>query len=347
MINSNLETLKSYALENPKKFAPYYMDNSESICKWIRDFDGVKTQMDLKNIENQMDLLSFSLVFSDLITLFAIGNGELELTVPKGKKLTSVVKEITFPKEIIDKYSIRVSSNDFVPAYVTSSNEQLKHFASELEFLLEKNKVVLRPDRAILAKRSIKDNDGNIVWDLIGVDPDSPGKQWLISEKTNQTNSLPIIDNLRNENYQRELQSITIPYLTGIKLTDLYKVIEDNNDCVSSFRSHIKELIQKHDSVKNLNEINQDLIRPDIDKLNGRFSKVAQMHKLRVYGTVVATAVVSLASLNALGINAAIFGLLGTGGLGILNSESKYNEEISLLKDNPMFLLWKIKQLRK
>jgi hypothetical protein len=279
--------------------------------------------------------------------LYPRGEGELKLTVPKREKLISVVDKITIPGELYSKYFQNINSEDFVPAYVTSGYEELKHLATELEYLIDKNKIILRPDRIILARRSNKTQEGNNIWDVLGVDPNSPVKQWIVSEKTSQTNSLPLIDNLVNENLQKELQSIVVPYLSGIKLTDLYKVVEDNSDCISTFRSHIKDLIRNYHSIKSLKEINQDLIRPDVDKLNGRFKKVAEMHKLRVYGTLVVSATISLASLNMLGINTAIYGLLGTGGLGIINSESKYKADMSSLKDNPMFLLWKIKQLKK
>lgn len=346
MIQTTLKKLQELAEHDQKHFTLFYIDNSETICNWIKTFDGVKTQMNLHNTRNQIDLLRFSLVFSDLITLYALGTGEIKITTPKVDRPQSLIKSLTIPQEIFTKYKLLKSPSDFIPGYISCGFEQLRDFSIDLRKPIAKNRIILRPDRIVLTLTDQKAPDGGRIWQALGVDKNSPVNQWIVSEKTAQTDSIPLIDNLPDSKYQKELQTIMVPYLTGITINDLEKVIEDNLDCISNFRSHIKGLVKNHDSIKNLNEINNDLIKPEVDKINRKFKQVSNMHKMRVAGVVSVTAVISMAALTTLGINAAMYGLLGAGGLGLINSESKYQEDLSNLEDNPMFLLWKIKQLK-
>jgi hypothetical protein len=347
MIQATLKKLQDLAEHDQKRFVMFYVDESETICNWIKSFDGVKTQMNLHSIKNQIDLLRFSLVFSDLITLYTLGEGEKKITTPKPDRPQSLIKSLTIPQEIFTKYKLLKPTTNFIPGYISCSFEQLRDFSINLRKPISKNRIVLRPDRIVLTLTDEIAKDGGRVWQALGVDQDSPVNQWIVTEKTAMTDAIPIIDNLPDSKNQKELQTIMVPYLSGITINDLEKVIEDNSDCISNFRSYIKELIKNHVSIKNLNEINNDLIKPEVEKINRKFKHVSNLHKMRVAGVVSVTAVISMATLTTLGINAAIFGLLGAGGLGLINSESKFQEDLTNLEDNPMFLLWKIKQLKK
>lgn len=347
MIHTTLKKLQDLAEHDQKHFVLYYIEHSEPICNWIKSFDGVKTQMNLHNVRNQIDLLRFSLVFSDLITLYALGEGEKKITTPKADKQLPFIKSLTIPQDILTKYKLLKSPSDFIPGYISCSYEQLRDFSIDLRKPISKNRIILRPDRIVLSLTDQKAPDGGRIWQALGVEKDSPVNQWIVSEKTAQTNAIPLIDNLPDSENQKDLQTIMVPYLTGITLNDLEKVIEDNYDCISNFRSHIKGLVHNHSSIKSLNEINNDLIKPEVEKINRKFKAVTNMHKMRVAGVVSVTAVISMASLTTPGINAAIYGLLGAAGLGLIGWENKFQEDLSNLEDNPMFLLWKIKQLKK
>lgn len=347
MIQDTLKKLQQLAAHEQQKFTLFYIDNSESICNWIQTFDGVKTQMNLHSVKKQIDLLRFSLVFSDLIILYPLGEGEKKITVPKTDKPQSLMKSLTIPREILSKFDLLKTPFEFIPGYISCGFEQLKHFSIELRQPLAKNRMVLRPDRIVLTPTDQKSPDGGRIWQALGVEKDSPVTQWIVSEKTAQTNAIPLIENLPDSDLQKELQTIMVPYLSGISINDLEKVIQDNSDCISNFRVHIKELIKNYGSIKDLNEINSDLIKPEVEKINRKFNQVANIHSMRVKGVVAVTAVVSMAALTTLGVNTAIYGLLGAGGLGLINSESKFKEDLAELENNPMFLLWKIKQLKK
>lgn len=347
MIDTTLKHLQKLAEHDQNNFALFFIENSESIWNWTKSFDGVKTQMNLFNIRDQIDTLRFSLVFSDLLTLYALGHGEKKITTPKPEVPQSIMKTLTIPEDILTKYNLQKSGSDFIPGYISCGFDQLRDFAINLRKQISSKRIILSPDRIVLTLTNDKTPDGGRIWQALQIDPSSPAHQWIVSEKTALTESIPLIDNFPEIEYQKELQTIMVPYLSGITLSDLEKVIQDNYDYVSSFRAHIKELIRNHSSSRTLNEINQDLIRPDVEKINRKFKQVSNMHKLRVAGVVSVTSVISLAALSTLGINAAIWGFLGTGGLGLIGSESKYQEDLSNLEDNPMFLLWKIKQLKK
>lgn len=346
MIQDTIKKLQKLAEHDQQNFVLFYIENSEAICEWIRSFDGVKTQMNLHNVRDQKDILRFSLIFSDLITVFPLGEGEKKITVPKANMPQSLVKTLTIPQEILSKFTLIKTASDLIPGYISCSFEQLRDFAIALRRPLSENRILMRPDRIVLTLTDQKAPNGGRIWQVLGVEKDSPVKQWIISGKTAQTESIPIFENLPDNDLQKELQTIMVPYLTGVTLNDLEKIIQDNYDYISTFRSHIKDLIKNYKSSKNLNEINNDLIRPEVEMINRKFKQISNMHKMRAIGVTAVTAVVSMAALTTLGINAVVYGLLGAGGVGLINSESKYQEDLSSLEDNPMFLLWKIKQLK-
>ncbi|HPG57044.1 MAG TPA: hypothetical protein PKW98_04450 [Candidatus Wallbacteria bacterium] len=66
-----------------------------------------------------------------------------------------------------------------------------------------------------------------------------------------------------------------------------FKILEDETDLLSGFRSNLKNVIKESQTnFKSLKELQQDVLNPEIDKINRRFKKIKGLHKLKIGGVV-------------------------------------------------------------
>ena len=167
-------------------------------------------------------------------------------------------------------------------------------------------------------------------------------------ENSEITKSLPINFSPFDFADKSELFELTVPYLKGIDLKELSKILSDYSDILSSFRTNIKQLIiQAKKDGKHIEEMKNDIIRPQIDKISSEFKHIQQIHKLKVYGTTFTTITLGLLAYNTSGLSQAISTFLGTGGIGMyFKNEIDYKNEMHKLSKEPRYMMWELKKLK-
>jgi hypothetical protein len=331
----------------PDQFGGFYSDNITAIADWLEKREGLKTSYKLFDLDKQADWISFSLIFSDTLILYPLGNYTLKITLPKGQSFKKNIESLTLPKELYNEISSNEVLDKLLLGYINCDSGQLKDFTYKLKTLIKNEKVLLCPDRIALKVEDDPEQIGHKRYHGIPVVSDSSFNKWILTPDNEKLNSLPLIENMPKPEMVNELYSLSIPYLSGSRFNDLSKVLDDNLDCLSILRSHLKNTITEYRDSKTIKEIHEDLIRPEIDKLNIRFKKIQNMHRMRIAGVVLSTSTIALALYEKEGVLASIIELLGAGGFGLLRSENKYQEAIMTMKEEPLYLFWKLKALRK
>jgi len=137
---------------------------------------------------------------------------------------------------------------------------------------------------------------------------------------------------------------LTLPFFDKASFTNLVKVLEDETDLISGFRATLKELSKRVINGENIDDLKDDVVRPEIDKLNRKFRSITNIHRLSI-GASVAAFTISLISIQVDPQNnfQTLFNaLLGSSAIGFVATEIRFQQELDRLKDNPYFLLWKI-----
>lgn len=327
-------------INQPDKYGVFYRNNLQDILIYSREKIGIKTDTYVKDLLNELDNIRFSTIFSDFTNVYPFGAGtELHIMpIPD--------TQLTLTDGIFDNL-VKEGQNPILHAAILVQGPQvLSPFLRELEPMIKSEKLLVHNSRIALGLTNKSHKNGGRVWKIFEIDPASPYGNWLCTESAIRENTLPIDFNPENLIDKNELFDLTIPYFKGIPFSELDKILDDHADHLSELRQELNNIItkSKHDRT-NISELKHDVIQPKIDKIGRDFKKISEIHTLKVGGTLIGSLTLGLMSLTTGGVAAAAGGLLGSGGLGLALKEfSEYRKDMHEIRDNPLYLLWKLKQ---
>jgi len=328
--------IRRNSLKSSTEFLNTYLDYEDQIIVALGKLKGIKTELYLKEVNSELDdLLRFSTIFSDLTilnnTTSSIKNTHITYFDPESKYYHE--RQLTFPASEFNIFDPRAF--DMLPCYIHRSDEEVKKIAKQFSPLINSNRLLVRPLRGVYAHNKVTNK--NV---LHYANPNTDNKHWLVDNVKND--EYFFIDNGLSFNEVMQLFELTLPYFTDIKLEVLDKILEDESDLLSGFRSNLKNVIKESQTnFKSLKELQQDVLNPEIDKINRRFKKIKGLHKLTI-GGIVGSFTLSLlfGVYEGTEIMKLLSSFLPAGGL--IASEIKYQDDIDKLKDNTSYLLWRI-----
>jgi predicted transcriptional regulator len=220
-------------------------------------------------------------------------------------------------------------------------DDELKEITKSFKPLINSSRLLVRPLRSVYAKNKLT---GKNIFHY--VNPNTENNHWFVDNLRNE-DSYFLMDNGISHKQSKQLFEITLPYFSNIDLKTLNKILEDENDLLSSFRINLQKVItEANTNFKSIEEIRKDLLNPEIDKINRKFKVIQNAHKLTTIGLV---GTFSLSFVIAYYSHYDLMKLI-TPNLfigGMIASNNNYFQKIDDLKDTNFFLLWKIKKHRK
>lgn len=145
------------------------------------------------------------------------------------------------------------------------------------------------------------------------------------------------------------LENIKIPYIENVSISVLSEIMKDEGEALTSFRKEFHRAIEDlrdlrdAESIKReIRNIKRSLFEDELDKVEQLCKKVAKMKTLSTMGAVVTSGIIGISAYFGLDIASII---LAGGGTGIATANEYYRHYTDKqdLKNNPMYLLWKIK----
>lgn len=344
--------LLASALEKPQVYFSNVAQWWTVLDKFISVAPGVKTDIYLYEGNSVMDWLRFGAVFSDLSVAYihytntssVFGSGD-EDSVDRWHDWISYedipidwqefVKREHGPESVI------------TPVFRCIDQNEIKSLFTEVESLIESERLILLPGRSIMVtpgrgRAFTADETHN--YDL---DSRSPLGALVSGFRGKRQDTTPLTTHSATQDLnQGRLFEVTIPYLQGIPIAELAKVLNDNQDLLSTFRANLKLVIDKaKDSDKDLKELHNDVLRPEIDRLGHELKTVANIHRMKLAGTVFGTVSLGLSALLTSGAVQAASALASSGGGALLiNHIADYYREKEKLKRNPYYLFWEFKR---
>lgn len=225
----------------------------------------------------------------------------------------------------------------FSPCFIVCPDEDFSYLLNELYPLIESGRILLSPEPAVMLQ-----TEG--LSEVVSINPDSDPNRWeLLGHESKQT-SIPTTD--INDSFE-DIFEVTYPYIAEINAVDFVKILEESNDTIKAFRKSIKVALSEYrtHSCKSV-EIQNDIIEPEIEKLNRQYRKISNMRSIKTaFGTIGA---VGLGIASAKYPESAIFSAIGSG-MNLTyagKSNIEFYEKRHELKDNPYYLLWNLKRLK-
>ncbi|ETZ20191.1 hypothetical protein [Pedobacter sp. V48] len=341
-----VQNLKESSMISATELINTYVDQEEGILNGIGRIQGIKSEFYCDHISKALETSKFLSIYSDFTSLFMLPNRTDEHLIhyypPEDHRF--IKRNITFPPGILNGHVPK--PHDLLPAYTTHTDNATRNLITELSPFIDSGKLLIRPIRTIMLYNApITKRDAIIYY----ANSDTPTTDWKIKEM-NEKDSF-VIDNGLQHYQSKVLYEITLPFIDNISAENLSKILKDETDLLGNFRVTLKNLMNSTIDPKtvNTNEIYNDKLRPELESINRKFKSIKDIHKLGT-GATLAAITISLVAINAnLSANfQSLFNTFaGTGTLGFMASEIRYQTEESKLKDNPYFLLWKISRANK
>ena len=331
-------------VNNPDNYGKFYVDNVDQIFNYARTVEGVKSDVFIVDFEKELDKIRFSSIFSDFSNIYPVGLGQ-----HGGNLLVKHKQTVTLNEKILNAVIAKNQKPVVQAGFAVRDSKELSRFLRKIEPLIQSERALVHNSRLIIGLTNEKGpNENGRMWQTWDVEPNSPVGNWLAIENAERQNSIPIDFNPNSVADNSEMFDLTIPYLKGIPFAELDRVISDNHDLLSSFRVKLKEVLDTSKKEgKNIEEIKNDIIRPQVDLLNRKFKSISNIRNLKNVGTAFSSITLGLLSFSTMGLGAVVSGFLGSSGLGLLvKNEVDYKKEIAKLEDNPLYLMWKLKSVK-
>lgn len=311
-------------------FLNTYVKNEDPLLNLLSKYDGTVSEIYLKELDDLSTSLKFSILFSDLTIVnnapSGINDYQASYWLPGEEGW--IDRKLTIPSDLINE--LGTDPSNFLPCYFHRNNQELYTIFNSYSKLIDADKMLVRPLRGLM-------NTSTKIFYY--VNPNTPNNHWFIQTMKNDQSI--IIDNGLNILDQRILFEVTLPYFTEIDVDTLLNIIIDENDLLAGFRHSLKEVIREmSNSPMSTNEIKNDLLNSEIGKINSKFNNIKNIHKLGIIGTVgtfTLSLIIAYANGNLLN---SFLPILPT--TSFTAFEINYQKNIQKLKDNPMFLLWRI-----
>jgi hypothetical protein len=131
--------------------------------------------------------------------------------------------------------------------------------------------------------------------------------------------------------------------LSGLNSTDFVRILQDEKELLSSFRSTLRLLSElKPEEEKYRGKICRDIVQPVADRVSERFRAIADSPHMKTRQAVLASATLSLIKLPLGDYLAAASTLLSKGAWPKKIKKTGTAAGISLTENEPCYMLWKL-----
>jgi hypothetical protein len=315
----------------------------------LSNYSGVASSIEFDGSKCAMQELLVSLVLSDVTTIDTVGGGQqfqIILDETRGK--------ITVPNAILSKIAAR---KDGTPKFaclgrIVRNDPEIISFLDEVEPLVNTGRILVRPYPLALFLSNELDLSGQHIVEGKRIEPNLPCDAWQVMDSLDSIMdgksqiTRPIRTGRGDGRLERTRATLSLPFLEGISLENLAKILNDEQPYLAELRAGVRKLLTeaaKQDS----NEIDalNDLVRPAVERVNRRFKEIESSYHKKIVGFTIGVATMSLAALTTAGLSAAISGVFGVGSFGLLMKEyADKGRSMSELREHPAYLLWRIRK---
>lgn len=318
-----------------------YMERFDVIREEFLQAPGVKQSIVYADGTVSSDHLRVGLVMSDLYELSVTNLGECQFCqftdfVPH-EGLCSVEGSSGV---CLRKPRYHVEGNPVLGVGVLSAKgAKFNRVLAALDPVIEAGLAMVTPHGAVFTLDKEQEHSINLQrMKVYGAESSWPRQEWV--EKVIQLHSQDDGDASAEGKKDKVVGEILVPYLRGVPLRELSRILVGEGDKLAGFRAALREAATGTLTTGgDAEEILGDIVRPELEKLSRAFKSVSQLHAFRVGGALVFAAAASL----LIGANPIVGTVLGTGGgAAAFRDVIQWVEKRDDLRNNRWFVLWRL-----
>jgi hypothetical protein len=276
------EQIIEAGLNNTNAYLKKFLSLEEDVINNLKNYDGLQTEIYMHHEKLETEQIQFATIFSDFISLY-MGNSSVNdshISILNESSEFFRERQVTIPASLSNE--INPQFQQLTAAYVHHNTEDIKSTIKSYSPLFTSSRSILRPVRALLVKNpvSMLGQPDNLIY---YADGNTSNDHWYLKDSFAR-NSLPIPHYLDNYKIQ-SLFNLVLPYFRNIKMETLVKILDEESDTLSPLRRELKRIVLNY-AENDLEEVRQNILRPEIDTINRKFKNYKSAHKLRIVGSV-------------------------------------------------------------
>ncbi len=335
-----IDEIRKGAKRNADAYIEAFRRNETQVIDLFSGSSGINSEIYLHGPKNYLDIVKFSSLFSDKVSLFTLhtkeNGSDYHIQFPTGEDQKWKI-ELTAP----DTSEWNRNRNSINAGYLYWNSSNTKKIFQELDSLIRSSRVIVRPMRVVTKPADHPSSQHSVHY----VNPNTSTDNWVVLNGM-PINSIPIFRSTGEEGRGRKLFDLTLPYIKNTSVFDFEKILREEEDLVRGFRANLRELINEGRAINGkIPEIKADLVDPEIDKLNRKFKLISGNHK-RIVQTSVGFFTLSLVALTWIEFISELIDTIGISSsvLAMLYSDIEFKKGMDELRDNPYFLLWRLER---
>ena len=339
-----LESIKSNSLRD---YQLWYMDNFDSIKS-----SQIRTQQSIGRViydlEGGHEELMVALLLTDGVNIEFKNSNELSIAMKKGEiHSASATGTLPVSNEYIDENGRMMGK----VAYALTVDPRINTMLRDIDPLLRQGLVTFTPSRKFIAYDGLIDKNkpkGGHNWRMLDLTDDSPLSALCVVEEGFKEKSIDIESSERVTG--NKIIKIGLPKITKMPVKDYAKLLVDEQPSIVRLRKSIKDAaaLCARKNNENIDEIVQDIIRPEVMRLEIQYKKVVSGTSYKVAGASVAAIGASLIGFATGGLLGGIAGTIGVAGVAnILKEIGSFKDSIGQLRENPFYIMWRLQKHEK
>ncbi len=221
-----------------------FLQEERQVRASVSSFLGTKCSISKKWNELDLDYIRLSSVLCKFTSLHLDFKKQGTITVfadDDPNKPSSLRYTIGFSSkyDLVSKFKVVDGSVSCSFGGISPADEDMKPFVDRLEPLASSGRILIRPRPIIILNSPQPALEGQSrTFDMFNVDPDSPFESWTLTDQVGQS-SIPVQDEKQIDNSELTEASFLMPFIAGVPLSDLAKILDDEEHNFAEMRSAV------------------------------------------------------------------------------------------------------------
>lgn len=338
-LKSICNRLSAVARSKPEEILKESLSDFQSISSLLSaDIEYSRALLRANSATELGDLVRISCLFNDF-TFFTTLDTPVHLNIHHLPDEVVTQTKLLLPDEIARHVIHQEGNPIWNPILVTGSDNDFNHFVTESYKLIESRRLIPLPRKAILAKiKHPQEGSRHVLWHT---NPYAPIDQWRIGTQSSD----PDIWSMIGGNKTEPLIELTLPFLQGINLIDLERVIKDEHELLSPLRSELRLLSHNLGELprSQWREYSLDVIQPRIDRIEKRLKTLSEQRRFKLGGVALA-AVTGAYCAFTLGAVEQVITAAGGALAAIAHVISEHRASLATIREDPLYFFWSLKR---
>lgn len=341
--------LRDAARVGAAEYFPRVVDATSTIESRLIDENRFRGRVQSDELPEVSGLLSASLLLNDITVVNCLGGGPTSFQYGDFGQLQELIdkQELVFhvsPEEL-ENADVDSVHPDLRACFAYPTGEVIDRFLQDAADVIADGRVVFQPSRFVMGRQRSSPADRNHVV-MFQVDSQSPATRWSLASSMQHAPPTDVAsDSHRSQG--KDLFDVVLPIASDVPLRELNELLNAERDLLATFRAELKIAMRSAtEGGSSTAEFVKDVINPRLETIQRRYKSLKRTHTAKTGIALVTSLALTYTAIDVASAYKTLVGILAGGGYASFgNQVLEYRSAMDGLKEEPLYLLWRCKQI--